>query len=51
VLGNILVQARAAGVVGGDLPALRAFLRQTRRLVGYEPGGDQAAAETGDRRV
>lgn len=42
-LGNILVQARAAGAVRGDLPALRALLRETRHLVRYEPRGDQAA--------
>ncbi|MBN1170600.1 MAG: rhamnulokinase [Micromonosporaceae bacterium] len=37
VLGNVLVQARAAGVLCGDLPALRAVLRRTQQLVHYPP--------------
>jgi rhamnulokinase len=47
-LGNVLVQARAAGVVGPDLAALRAMLRDTQRIERYEPAGDErkwAAAE------
>ncbi|WP_410813743.1 rhamnulokinase [Micromonospora sp. 067-2] len=36
-LGNVLVQARALGVVGGDLAALRAVLRETQQVVRYEP--------------
>ncbi|MEU7616540.1 rhamnulokinase family protein [Micromonospora rifamycinica] len=43
-LGNILVQARAAGAVRGDLPALRALLRETQHLVRYDPRRDRAAA-------
>jgi sugar (pentulose or hexulose) kinase len=39
-LGNILVQARAAGVIGGGLGALRGVLRETQEIVRYEPGGD-----------
>jgi rhamnulokinase len=39
-LGNILVQARAAGVIGGGLDALRGVLRETQEIVRYEPGGD-----------
>jgi rhamnulokinase len=35
-LGNILVQARAAGLVG-DLPAARRLLAATQATVGYEP--------------
>ena len=42
-LGNVLVQARAAGTIGGDLAALRAFLRQTQHIVRYEPRGADAA--------
>ncbi|MEV6302790.1 rhamnulokinase family protein [Actinoplanes sp. NPDC051861] len=42
-LGNLLVQARAAGVVEGGLDALRALVRQTQRIVRYEPRGDEAA--------
>ena len=37
-LGNILVQARAAGWIGGDLEALRARIRATQALRRYEPG-------------
>ena len=47
-LGNVLVQARTAGVVGPDLAALRAMLRDTQRIERYEPAGDErkwAAAE------
>ncbi len=36
-LGNVLVQARAAGVIGGGLGALRAVLRDTQQIVRYEP--------------
>jgi rhamnulokinase len=47
-LGNVLVQARTAGAVGGDLAAMRALLRATQEVVRYEPRGDTgewAAAE------
>ncbi len=48
-LGNVLVQARAAGVIGGGLPALRAVLRDTQQIVRHEPRGAettwQAAAD------
>jgi rhamnulokinase len=50
-LGNVLVQARAAGAVGGDLAALRALLRQTQRIVRYEPGGDAAAWQAAEQRA
>nr|WP_221377053.1 rhamnulokinase family protein [Actinoplanes polyasparticus] len=36
-LGNLLIQARAAGVIEGDLAALRAVLRDTQRVVRYDP--------------
>ncbi|GAA0513303.1 carbohydrate kinase [Paractinoplanes deccanensis] len=36
-LGNLLVQARAAGVIEGDLTALRSVLRATQQIVRYEP--------------
>lgn len=42
-LGNVLVQARTAGVVTGGLPELRALLHRTQPLRQYEPSGDQAA--------
>ncbi|MEN3270553.1 rhamnulokinase family protein [Pseudonocardia sp.] len=47
-LGNVLVQARSAGVVGGDLAAMRALLRKTQQVVRYGPrgnGSEWAAAE------
>lgn len=42
-LGNVLVQARTAGVVSGGLPELRALLHSTQPLRQYEPSGDRAA--------
>ena len=46
-LGNVLVQARAAGIVRGGLGELRALLRRTQVLQRYEPQADGfwAAAE------
>ncbi|MBX9243376.1 rhamnulokinase, partial [Actinotalea ferrariae] len=37
-LGNVLVQARGAGVLEGDLAALRAVGARGQDLVRYEPG-------------
>jgi rhamnulokinase len=45
-LGNILVQARAAGWIGGDLEALRARIRATQALRRYEPGRRPATASS-----
>ncbi|MEV6400605.1 rhamnulokinase family protein [Streptomyces sp. NPDC051907] len=42
-LGNVLVQARAAGALDGGLPELRALLRATQPLRRYEPSGDESA--------
>jgi rhamnulokinase len=42
-IGNLLVQARAAGVVAGGLDAMRALIRDTEEIVRYEPRGDGAA--------
>ncbi|MFU8852050.1 rhamnulokinase [Micromonospora sp. SL1-18] len=50
-IGNVLVQARAAGVVGDDLAALRLLLRQTQEIVRYEPGRESAAWRAAARRV
>ena len=36
-LGNVLVQARAHGSIGGDLQALRALLRATQQIRRFEP--------------
>ncbi|MFJ4922877.1 rhamnulokinase family protein [Streptomyces sp. NPDC088725] len=41
-LGNVLVQARAAGAVHGDLWDLRALLRSTLEPRRYEPTGDRS---------
>jgi sugar (pentulose or hexulose) kinase len=40
-IGNVLVQARAAGVAPSDLPGLRALVRATQPLRLYEPRGCQ----------
>lgn len=49
-LGNVLVQARAAGVLGGRLADLRALLRTTQPLRYYDPAGDRTAwDEAADR--
>ncbi|MFJ9031964.1 rhamnulokinase family protein [Streptomyces sp. NPDC102274] len=40
--GNVLVQARAAGVLRGGLAELRALLRATLEPRRYEPTGDRA---------
>ncbi|SEC96362.1 rhamnulokinase [Streptomyces melanosporofaciens] len=55
-LGNVLVQARAAGVISGGLSELRALLHSTQPLRQYEPTGDhsawdRAAARLGDAQV
>ncbi|EXU61974.1 carbohydrate kinase [Streptomyces sp. PRh5] len=55
-LGNVLVQARTAGVITGGLPELRALLHSTQPLRQYEPTGDhsawdRAAARLGDAPV
>jgi rhamnulokinase len=50
-LGNVLVQARAAGVLDGDLAALRALLRQTQRIARYAPGGDAAQWRSAEQRA
>ncbi|MFD7708829.1 rhamnulokinase family protein [Streptomyces sp. NPDC059785] len=49
-LGNVLVQARAQGVVG-DRAELRALLADTQPLKRYEPGGDPAAWLAAERRL
>lgn len=41
--GNVLVQARTAGAVGGGLDALRRLVRESVRLRQYAPRGDQAS--------
>ena len=41
-LGNVLVQARALGVVGDDLAAMRGLIAETHGVRRYEPTGDRA---------
>lgn len=36
-IGNVLVQARAAGLLSGDLETLRALVARTAQLVRYDP--------------
>jgi rhamnulokinase len=50
-LGNALVQARAAGVVGGDLADLRALLRATQETRTYTPSGGQDVWDAAERRL
>ncbi|WP_369130381.1 rhamnulokinase [Modestobacter roseus] len=50
-LGNVLVQARAAGVLAGGLPELRALLRETQATRTYRPTGDPAGWDAAERRV
>ncbi|MFD4970410.1 rhamnulokinase family protein [Streptomyces sp. NPDC058424] len=49
-LGNVLVQARAHGLVG-DRADMRALLARTQPLVRYEPGGDGAAWRAAEARL
>jgi rhamnulokinase len=50
-LGNVLVQARTAGVVEGDLGAMRSLLRKTQPVVRYEPAGDEGQWRAAERRL
>jgi len=50
-LGNVLVQARALGVLHGELADLRNLLRRTQELVRYEPRGGPATWDSAEQRV
>jgi rhamnulokinase len=50
-LGNALVQARAGGVLAGELSDLRELLRATQEVVEYRPVGDERAWDAAERRV
>ncbi|MFB7897554.1 rhamnulokinase family protein [Streptomyces xiamenensis] len=50
-LGNVLVQARAAGVLGGGLAELRGLLRATAPLRHHEPMGDAGAWDRAAARI
>ena len=41
-LGNVLVQARARGLLAGDLETLRALVRSTQDVRRYEPRSSAA---------
>ena len=45
-LGNVLIQARAAGAIGGSLAELREVAAASARAVTYEPSGAEHASET-----
>lgn len=44
-LGNVLIQARAHGLISGDLEALRALVRETQEIRRYEPRTSVARRE------
>lgn len=46
-LGNVLVQARARGLISGDLESLRALVRATQDVRRYEPRGRGTARGRG----
>jgi rhamnulokinase len=50
-LGNVLVQARAAGVLAGGLAEMRALVRSTHELVRYEPSGTAHLWEAATHRI
>nr|WP_296063473.1 rhamnulokinase family protein [uncultured Actinoplanes sp.] len=50
-LGNVLVQARAAGILRGGLAALRSVLRDTQQIVRYEPRGHGRAWRAAEARI
>ncbi|MFD4647044.1 rhamnulokinase family protein [Streptomyces sp. NPDC058441] len=50
-LGNVLVQARAHGLVGDDRAAMRELLARTQPLTRYEPRGDHTAWRAAERRL
>lgn len=50
-LGNLLVQARAAGELAGGLPELRAVVAASTATRRYVPAGDDAAWAAAERRL
>ncbi len=50
-LGNVLVQARTLGAVGGNLADLRHLLRETHELRRYEPRSDPTAWRAAEARL
>jgi rhamnulokinase len=50
-LGNVLVQARALGVVGGDRWSMRTLLRATHHTRRYEPTGMRQEWDAAEARI
>jgi rhamnulokinase len=50
-LGNVLVQARAAGVVSGSLSDIRSLLHRTQPLRQYEPSDDRYSWDLAAARI
>ena len=50
-LGNVLVQARALGVLPGDLSELRGLISRTQPLATYAPRGGAANWDVAERRA
>ena len=50
-LGNVLVQARALGVLPGDLPELRGLIARTQPLATYAPRGGATDWDAAERRA
>lgn len=50
-LGNVLVQARTLGALGGGLRDMRGMLRATHPTVRYEPSGTRAAWRQAEARL
>jgi rhamnulokinase len=50
-LGNVLVQARAAGAVSGSLSDIRSLLHRTQPLRQYEPSDDRNSWDLAAARI
>ena len=48
-LGNLLVQARAAGVVGQSLADIRQVVRASTEVKTYQPAGDRSAWQAAEQ--
>jgi rhamnulokinase len=48
-LGNVLIQARARGLLAGDLDSLRALIRATQDIRRFEPRASPASRASGGR--
>ena len=50
-IGNLVVQARTGGALGGDLAALRSVIARSCQLVTYSPRGDNARWWAAEQRL